>query len=256
MSEKVFGCMMCAVCDILDLSIIQADLGLDGDFNHQNRGFWQTAGMNPDMAVAVRKLPKDVHVESPVCIDHLAFVDKIADLHKIELDSQAEPKSIERPVEVDDQVVECTPQFILRNIPKIEHYYDLDRPLSFDLEDMPIVEAEDLLKEVRTTRVGKVDFIPVESTEFVDDFRSFLEEIFILCPWDQITRKEPTEDNPWHINNSVSKLARALIARKNTLFIFTEGGMTKLGMKEYKPRETKSEPQEAKPDFVRSYGPG
>ena len=240
----------------LDLSIIQADLGLTGNFSHQNRGFWHTAAMNPDMALAVRKLPKDVPVEQPVCIDHLAFVDKISELHQLELNSQAEPQEIDRPVDVDDQVVECTPQFILRNIPKIEHYYDLDRPLSFDLEDMPIVEAEDLLTEVRTTRVGKVEFIPVESTDFVDDFRAFLEEIFILCPWDQITRKEPEEDNPWHINNSVSKLARDLIARKNTLFIFSERGMTKVGMKEYKPRAQKSEPQEARPDFVRSFGPG
>ena len=240
----------------LDLSIIQADLGLGGSFVHQNRGFWKSASIHENMAVSVRKLPKDVHVEHPVCIDYIAFVDKIADLHKLELDSQAEPQKIERPVEVDDQVVECTPQFILRNIPKIEHYYDLDRPLSFNFEDMPMIEAEDLLKEVRTTRVGKVEFIPVESTEFVDDFRSFLEEIFILCPWEKITRQEPTEDNPWHINNSVSKLARDLIARKNTLFIFSESGMTKVGMKEYKPRETKSESHEVKPDFVRSYGPG
>ena len=242
--------------NILDLSIIQSDLGLDGQFVHQNRGFWNCTHINDNMALCVRRLPKDVHVEHPICIDHAAFVEKIAELHTMELDSQSEPHHVERPVEVDDQVVECTPQFILRNIPKIEHYYDLERPLSFDLEDMPIVEAADLINEVRTTRVGKVDFIPVESTEFVDDFRSFLEEIFILCPWDQITRKAPAEDNPWHINHSVSKLARDLIARKNTLFIFTEGGMTKLGMKEYKPRETKSEPQEARPDFVRSYGPG
>ena len=241
----------------LDLSMVLCDLGPEVFKPGQiPRGFWQSAYANDNMALIPRKIIKEVHIEKPICIDFNQFADKIHELHQMELESSAEPVTNERPDEVDDQIVECTPQFILRNIPKIERYYDLDRATIFDIDDMPIVEAKDLIDEARNARIGDIEFIEVESVNFINDFRAFLEEIFYLCPWDQITKQEPTEDNPWHIKNSTTKLAQDLLSRKNKLFIFTEKGMTQIGMKAYKPRAEKDEPPEARPNFVRSYGPG
>ena len=251
---------MSELSDILDLSIVQADLGLEGDFPRQNRGFWGCFRFNPDMALVLRRLPKESSAQQPICIDYTEFVNRVAERNEIELDVLGKPRKMDRPIEVDDQVVECTPQFILRNIPKIEHYYDLERPPAFDVADMPRMEAEDQIREMHNTHIGKVEFIPVESTEFVSDFRSFLEEIFVLCPWDRITRQDPPEDNPWHIQYSTSKLAQDLLSRKNTLYIFSEKGMTKMAMKEYKRKEEKSDAQGSVPSGVpggfHSYGPG
>ncbi len=239
----------------LDLSIVQVDLGPESAGHFRPRaGFWRAAWFDPEMALAPRKLITDVHIEHPLSPNYSEIVDKIADLHKVELKSAAEPENIDRPVEVDDQVAECTPQFILRNIPKIERYYDLDRPLSFNLDDMPLLEASDMIDEARHTRLGKVEFIPVESVNFLNDFRDFLEEIFVLCPWEQATRKEPDENSPWHIKNSTSKLALDLLSRKNTLFIFSEKGMTTMGMKDYKPREETNDLQDNRPHI--GFGPG
>ncbi|MBQ9244113.1 MAG: hypothetical protein IJ165_13005 [Proteobacteria bacterium] len=241
----------------LDLSIVQIDLGPEKFVPHQrpSSGFWRASYADGDMAVGVRHLV-DIHIDKPISRDMSGFCDRIFELHKMDLESIAEPENIERPNEVDDQVVECTPQFILRNIPKIERYYDLDRVLPFEVTDMPKMEADDLLADAKKVHLGDIEFIEVESVNFINDFRSFLEEIFYLCPWDQITRQEPDEDSPWHIKNSTTKLAQDLLSRKNTLFIFSAKGMTQMGMKAYKPREEKNEPTEARPDFVRSYGPG
>ncbi len=239
----------------LDLSIVSVDLGSDAVSHHRpRRGFWRAAWFDPEMALVPRKLITEVHVEHPLSPNYTEIVDKIADLHKVELKSAAEPENIERPVEVDDQVAECTPQFILRNIPKVERYYDLDRPLSFNLDDMPFTEAKDMIEEAHHTHLGKIEFIPVESVDFLNDFRNFLEEIFVLCPWEQATRKEPDETSPWHIKNSTSKLALDLLSRKNTLFIFSEKGMTSMGMKDYKPREENNDFQENRPHI--GFGPG
>ena len=239
----------------LDLNIVQIDLGPETSSHIRPRnGFWYAAWFDPDMALAPRKLIKDVHIEHPLSRDYNEIVDKIADSHDIDLKTSAEPGTLDRPVEVDDQVAECTPQFILRNIPKIERYYDLERTLPFNLDDMPLLEAKDMIEEARNTHLGKIEFIPVESVNFLNDFRDFLEEIFVLCPWEQITRKEPDEDSPWNIKNSTSKLALDLLSRKNTLFIFGENGMTSMGMKEYKPRENKNDFQENRPHI--GFGPG
>ncbi len=244
----------------LDLSIVCIDLGPeDLAVRHQRpaRGFWKWAFADGEMALVPRKLISEVHIEKPISVDFGAFADKIHELHQLELDSSVEAGTLERPNEVDDQVTECTPRFILRNIPKIEHYYDLDRPLSFNLDDMPLLEAEDLLDEVRNAKIGDIEFIDVESVHFVDDFRSFLEEIFYLCPWEQITKGEPEEDNPWHINNSTSKLAKELLTRKNKLFIFTEKGMTQIGMKAFQPRKEKEDTSGEGPcPFTQTFGPG
>ena len=241
----------------LDLSIVQIDIGPETwpEHHRPDKGFWRTAFADGNMALATRKLITEVHIEKPLSIDYGKFVEHISELHAIELDSNAEPTDIERPNELEDQVRECTPQFILRNIPKIERYYDLERVLPFNIEDPPKMEAEDLLEEMRNTHVGKVDFGDFQSIKFIDDFRSFLEEIFYLCPWDQITRGEPEEDSPWHINNSTSELAKDLLTRRNKLYIFTESGMKQSVMKAYEPRKKDDTPAEACP-FAQTFGPG
>ncbi|MBQ9816171.1 MAG: hypothetical protein IJM59_01710 [Proteobacteria bacterium] len=243
----------------VDMTIVFADLGPEDLASRHHRpecGFWRWAFADENMALSVRQLPKSVHIEKPICQDYSVFANHVFELHRMELESSAEPSKIERPNDVDDQVVECTPQFILRNIPKIERYYDLERDLNFDVADLPLTEATDMIDEMRQTHIGNIEFIDVQSVNFVNDFRNFLEEIFYLCPWDQITKSEPTEDSPWHIKNSTAKLTADLLSRKNTLFIFTEKGMTQVGMKAYKPRKEKDAPAEERPNFVRSYGPG
>lgn len=253
-------CVIARDLSDIDLSIVCTDLGpedLATRHSRPHKGFWKWAFADGEMALVPRKLIKDVHIEKPISIDFGKFAAKVHELHQIELGSSAEPEDMERPCEIDDQVAECTPQFILRNIPKVERYYDLDRPLSFYLDDMPKTEAEDMLQEVRNAHLGDIEFIDVESVHFVDDFRAFLEEIFYLCPWEQITKGEPEADSPWHIDNSVSKLARDLLSRKNKLFIFTEKGMTQIGMKAFEPRKEKESGggEEVCP-FAQTFGPG
>ncbi|MBQ9396485.1 MAG: hypothetical protein IJU23_13355 [Proteobacteria bacterium] len=241
----------------LDLSIVQIDIGPEKwpEHHRPDSGFWRNAFADGEMALATRKLITEVHIEKPLSIDYTKFVEHIAELHVLELESGAEPTDMERPNELEDQVRECTPQFILRNIPKIEHYYDLERVLPFNVEDPPKMEAEDLLEEMRNAHVGKVEFGDYQSVKFVDDFRSFLEEIFYLCPWDQITRGEPDEDSPWHVKNSTSELAKDLLTRRNKLYIFTESGMKQSVMKSYEPRKKDDSPAEACP-FTQTFGPG
>jgi hypothetical protein len=242
----------------LDLSIVCCDLGPEVFPKHHRpeAGFWRSAFVDADMALVPRQCPKSVHIETPLSRDHRIFAKKIADLHKLELDSIAKPQRHERPDEIDDQVCECTPQFILRNIPKIERYYDLERALPFDLDTTPLSEATDLVEEARSVKLEPIEFIKSESVNFINDFRAFLEEIFVLCPWEQISKTPPTEDSPWHLNNSTTDLAKDLVARKNKLFIFSAKGMTQVGMKEHKVKKEKTDNMPPKPAGFVSYGPG
>ena len=221
---------------ILDLSIIQANI--NASLKDDTRGFYRLALVNDNMALSPRKAPTSVHIETKICPDHSVFVQYIVDKHRDEKEEVQAP-TYEIPCEVDDQLKECTPQFILRNIPKIEHYYDLERPLPFNLDDLPIREAVEELERGRNTHFDPPEFIDVKSIETINDFRVFLEEIFYLCPWEAITRHPPDEFSPWHPKHSRSQLAKELLASQNTLFIFSDKGMSKMGMKEYKPKEKK-----------------
>ena len=221
---------------ILDLTIIRANIY--ASLKEDTRGFYRLALVNADMALVPRKAPTSVHVETRICPDHGVFASYIVDKHRDERQDIKAPV-YEIPCEVDDQLKECTPQFILRNIPKIEHYYDLERPLPFNLDDLPIKEALEAAKLGRTTRFDPPEFIDCKSLEIVNDFRVFLEEIFYLCPWEAITRHAPDDLSPWHPKHSRSQLALELLASQNTLFIFSDRGMSKMGMKAYQPKETK-----------------
>ena len=179
---------------IIDLSIVQADIGTGNV--RQEKGFWRLALVVEDMAFGVRHLIDKVSVDRPICRDIASFVEKIATNHEHQSGVGGETIEFERPVEYDDYVAECTPQFILRNIPKVERYYDLDRPLPFMLEDMPIVEARADIDAVKHAKHEPPEFSDHDNIEFLEDFRTFLEEIFVLCPWEQISRKAPDENSP------------------------------------------------------------
>ena len=240
------GCLMDAsLNDILDLSILRIDLG-SGDLSstYAQKGFWRFALMDENMAFGVRHLIDHVSVQTPIVRDIQAYADKIAATHEHESEISAEPIEMERPVEFDDYVAECTPQFILRNIPKIERYYDLDRALPFMLDDMPIVEARAQIDEIKNAKLDPPDFGDHDNIEFLNDFRAFLEEIFVLCPWDQISRKAPDEDSPWHLKNSTTKLAHHLLESRNTFFVFGTRGMTTMQLGDYQPEKEKKQDQQ------------
>jgi len=216
------------------------DLGFDDGDGVQASGFWRLACVRSDFAVSLPGAPKDVPIEHPVCRDHGAFVEEIARRHVFE--EASEGSSYRLPPELDDQISECTPQFILRNISKLERYHDLSRMLSFNEEASPLESALEALAEVRGARIEPVQFAKIQSVEIVEDFRVFLEEIFYLCPWDQITRRAPDEDSPWHIKHSHAKLVQYLLDRQSTLFIFSEDRTTQIGTKPFVPDDKSSMP--------------
>ncbi|MCL2326297.1 MAG: hypothetical protein FWC40_07395 [Proteobacteria bacterium] len=239
------------VDEVLDASIVCMDLDLgDGEGALPGSGFWRLALVRPDFTVSLPGAPKDVHVEHPVCRDHGAFAEEVARRHVLE--ESSEGSSYRIPPEVDDQISECTPQFILRNISKLERYHDLSRMLSFNEEALPLESALEALAEVRGARIEPVQFVKLQSVEIVEDFRVFLEEIFYLCPWDQITRRAPDEDSPWHIKHSQAKLVQYLLDRQSTLFIFSEDRTTQIGTKPFVPDDKSSMPP---PAFGGSFAP-
>lgn len=225
--------------EVLDPSILSIDLDMDA-----KEGFWHAVRMDADMACGVRRL---IHAEvlDDICRDHLIFSNYILDKHHEAPSLSDAPKNYDIPTEVDDYLCECTPQFILRNIPKIERYYDLERSLPFEIEDMPIVDAKAMIEEGRHAHLGEIQFIESENIKFINDFRVFLEEVFVLCPWGQITRTPPGEDSPWHLKNSVTQLARDLLGRKNTLFVFGTKGMTQMQMKDFDPEKERKKLKES-----------
>ncbi len=232
---------------ILDLSIVRANI--DASLATDKRRFYRLALIDENMALVPRKAPTSVHVETQICLDHNVFSEKIAEKHKQDKEDEKAP-TYNRPVELDDQVVECTPQFILRNIPKIEHYYDLDRALPFNEEDLPLNDALAAIESARKAHLDPVDLPDLRSAEVINDFRVFLEEIFYLCPWDCITRRPPTEDSPWHPKHSHAKLAQYLLDAQNTLFIFSDKGTTQIGTTAFVPAEKSDVPQ-----GFQSFGP-
>lgn len=239
---------------MLDLSIVAASLPPHAA--PPSSGFWKAASCDENMAILPRKIFPPLHVETKLFPEYDAIAQKIAEKNQNTVDPAENDIHYDSPAELDDQLAECTPQFILRNIPKIERYYDLDRTPPFDISDMPLLEAQDILDEAHHTHLGKVEFIPVESVQVFSDFATFLEEILTLCPWDQITRQTPDENNPWNLKYSTTQFARDLVSRKNTLFIFSEKGMTTMQMKDYKPQKEKPAPMNEQSESVFSYGPG
>ena len=236
----------------LDLSIVFTDLGPEGDVRPAS-GFWHSCLVDTGTTVTSRRPFSCYHLDSPISRDYVPFVDAIADRHKPEFSSSAEPTYVERPYQVDDQVTQCTPQFILRNIPKIERYNDLSRRLPFSFEDLPITEVNDIIREARETRIDEVEFPDHDMLAYLNDFRSFLEEIFYLCPWEMITKRAPTEDNPWHIRNSVSQLARDMLANKDRFFIYSDKGVTTRYM-DSEPPKPKASAASSMPSLPSGFG--
>lgn len=220
----------------LDMSILGVDLSFDGD---KLSSFWRLSQVSADMAGSLRKSPKSVAVETIVCRDHGQFAELIARKHAEE--EAPKPPVFRTPPELDDQISECTPQFTLRNIPKIERYYDLTRRLNFEAGESPLELATADIEEVRNARIESVEFTQVQSADIIDDYRIFLEEIFYLCPWDQITRRAPEPDSPWHVSHSRAKLAQYLLDRQNTLFIYGDRGASRIGTKAFVPEESLAE---------------
>ena len=239
--------------DILDVSIVFVDTALDG-----STGFWRSAHVDAEMACSVRR-PLEVHVLHSLSRDYDEFADQVAERHEHASGVGEKPARMDRPNDIDDAVAECTPQFILRNIPKVERYYDLERSLPFEVTDMPIVDAKALLDEVSHDHLDEIQYIEGENLKFINDFRVFLEEVIALCPWDQISRKPPTEDSPWHLKNSATQLARELLERKNTLFVFGTKGMTKMQMRDFDPEKEKKKSASSRSESgfgMPTFGPG
>ncbi len=158
-----------------------------------------------------------------ICRDHLAFLEEV--VRETPTESPLEHKKIcDTPIELDDQLAEATPQFTLRNIPKIERYYDLDALPPFRYEDLPRVVAEDLVDQARSTRVEPAKFHKFTNMEILKDYRTFLQEILYLCPWENIPKGEVSEDNPWHIKHSYAKIAIDMQKNKDIFFVYGHEG--------------------------------
>jgi len=96
--------------DILDLSIVFADLGPKSDEDRAEQGFWRACCPDERMSLTGRKTFDAYHLDKPLSRDYGTFAAKIADLHKAELASIAEGKQIERPyvVRAWDCCARCT----------------------------------------------------------------------------------------------------------------------------------------------------
>lgn len=243
--------------DVLDLGMVCADLGEGFSRASNARGFWSFAQIDPDIAVAARRLLTIDHDKRSLAHDYGKFAESVFSRHSQEIGATDETRDYETPVELDDQLAECTPQFILRNIPKLERYYDMDRPLPFMIDDMPMVEALDDIEKVRDARLEPPEFSDHDNVEFLEDFRIFREEVFLLCPWEQVSRRAPDEDSPWHLKNSTSKLAKHMLEQKNTFFVFGTRGMTKMQLGDYRPEEKKKQ-ETPRPSGIGmpTFGPG
>lgn len=214
---------------ILDLSIVCVNINTSVETD--KRRFYRIATLDDHMPCTQRKPQPRVSIELPLCTDHYKFAQYVFDRHKDE--TSHKPVRFNRPYEMDDQLAECTPQFILRNIPKIEHYYDLDRRLYFNEETFPVIDAFDDCTSAHNARFDPPELPDFKSIAIINDFRVFLEEIFYLCPWDQIgkPRRKPSEESPWHPKYSRAQLAQYLLDAQNTLFIFSERGISQIATK-------------------------
>jgi len=135
------------------------------------------------------------------------------------------------PWEVSEQMNERSPQFTLRNIPRVERSVDLERATLFDVTAMPKVDAEESLEEVRNAKIPKAEMMTFWSAQLLDDFRIFLEEILYLCPWETMPqgRKPPEPGSLWSLEHSRSTLTADLIGKADQVFLFgTHGGPTTL----------------------------
>ncbi len=130
------------------------------------------------------------------------------------------------PFEVTSRLSEQTPQFTLRNLPRVERNVDLDRAIRFDEEDMPLLQAREQIQEVRDARFPRPDFATFWSAQLLDDFRIFLEEVLYLCPWEEMPRgsQTPDEDSTWSPTHSRATLTFELIKNKRSVFVFGHGG--------------------------------
>ncbi|MFA5624875.1 MAG: hypothetical protein WC966_07460 [Bradymonadales bacterium] len=211
----------------LDLSILQISLppSHKPDRLSAMHPFWWRASLE-SMPLSLRKSIDSVNIEKTICLDHSTFSAKV--IEKIEDKLAAEPSPFPIPPQVDNQLAECTPQFSLRNIPKVERYYDLSRKPPFDIEELPLKELSQAIAEVHAAHIEPVEFIDFNSSGIITDFRVFIEEILYLCPWNEISRTAPPSESLWHISQSRAQLAKHLLDQKNSLYTYSYTGTHKI----------------------------
>lgn len=87
------------------------------------------------------------------------------------------------PSEVLDAHRNATPQFILRNVGRMEMHIDPDDPLPMARREGITGRTAHLLEEVRDARVPEVQFAQVWSADFVGRVRDSFRRILLEDPW-------------------------------------------------------------------------
>lgn len=96
--------------------------------------------------------------------------------------------NIQRPAYVDSAVTECTPQFSLRNIPRIE------RVVWFELMDWKyeqlLTDPFEEINKVHTFEKEDIEWLNSWALEDIKENLRIREELFGLVPWEKITRRD------------------------------------------------------------------
>lgn len=162
-----------------------------------------------------------------------------------------EPKPVNVDWKIMDQLSQCTPQFFLRNIGRVERSIDLDDPPQFNVEKDAKLEAIKMIEEGRKAEIPKPEFADVWTTAFISDVNVFLEETLYLCPWEEIPsvrgRNAELKGTSWDPEYSRAQITRDLAnrAQSGTLFVFArQGKHTEVSLQ--KKRRSKARVIEAK----------
>jgi hypothetical protein len=229
------------LADIIDLTIVRAPVFWEQDtrvpeqlslWNYRSdavlakNGFWRglrvswpavRADWTPQVKIRAQEPFESVHVE-------LVSEERLASLQQpATLDVEARERNI--PYAFTSLMDERSPQFSLRNLARVQRDIDLLVSMPFDVDPIPLEEAEEAFREVRTAHIERVEFPEAWSAPLVDDFRIFLEEVMYLCPWDAIPKgRRVPDDSLWSEKHSRSTLTFDLIEKKGKVFVWDHKG--------------------------------
>jgi len=90
-------------------------------------------------------------------------------------------RMVEPPQNLDGLLEHKTPQFFLRNIPRIERFVE-DSP-EFEVTEVRDREAEETLKSLRQMRYRRPEFLTEWNLERVTEFRKLWRRLFFEEDW-------------------------------------------------------------------------
>ncbi|MDX9723926.1 MAG: hypothetical protein RBU37_24465 [Myxococcota bacterium] len=146
--------------------------------------------------------------------------------HQLEIHIATEKREVQTEYAVQSAMEEKSPQFFLRNVPRVQRDVELSQALRFDEDENERHRAYALIQEVREAHIPRPEMAEIWTSALSTDFRIFLEEVLFLCPWEEMPRQlaTPSEDSTWSPKHSRAKLTYELMDRKHKVFVFGHQG--------------------------------